>query len=74
MEITAVNLTHSNSRVFSCRSYPLSVRAELDTVDSVGVTLVGEDATLSPDIPQFYRFVGRSGRQEVAIRMEVSAS
>jgi len=31
----------------------LSVRAELEAVDLLAVTLVGEDATLAPNVPKF---------------------
>ena len=65
--------SYSDSGVLPGRGDPLAVGAELNTVDPVGVSLVGEDAPLPPDVPQLDGLVGRSGGQEVAVGVEVGA-
>ena len=52
----------------------MAVWAELNTVNPVGVTLVGKDAPFPPHVPQLDGLVGRSGGQEVAVRVKVGAS
>ena len=64
---------HLYGSFFSCRGDPLAVGAEFEAVDPLAVAFIGEDATLSPAVPQFEVGVGRAGGQEVAVGVEVDA-
>ena len=48
-------MVHLDGAVVASRSDPLAVGAEAQAVDRQTVALVGEDASLSSNVPQLYR-------------------